>query len=282
MSSRPDPREPNPASDRKLEKRTAPSIVAAKGNRKLVALTAYDYASARLLDESDFDILLVGDSASHVMLGADSTLPITLDDMLVFARAVVRGAPHALVVGDLPFGSYHVSIEQAIHSSIRFVKEAGVGAVKLEGGSERAATVRAIVEAGIPVMGHIGLRPQAMLAMGGYKVQGRDDASATRLRDDAQAIADAGAFAMVIEGVPSEVGKQITAEFSIPTIGIGAGPDCDGQILVLHDLLGLGFGRTPKFVRRYADVAGVMRDAFARYRADVLSGAFPSEAEGYR
>lgn len=282
MSSRPDPREPNPASDRKLEKRTAPSIVAAKGNRKLVALTAYDYASARLLDESDFDILLVGDSASHVMLGADSTLPITLDDMLVFARAVVRGAPHALVVGDLPFGSYHVSIEQAIHSSIRFVKEAGVGAVKLEGGSERAATVRAIVEAGIPVMGHIGLRPQAMLAMGGYKVQGRDDASATRLRDDAQAIADAGAFAMVIEGVPSEVGKQITAEFSIPTIGIGAGPDCDGQILVLHDLLGLGFGRTPKFVRRYADVSGVMRDAFARYRADVLSGAFPSEAEGYR
>lgn len=282
MSSRPDPREPNPASDRKLEKRTAPSIVAAKGNRKLVALTAYDYASARLLDESDFDILLVGDSASHVMLGADSTLPITLDDMLVFARAVVRGAPHALVVGDLPFGSYHVSIEQAIHSSIRFVKEAGVGAVKLEGGSERAATVRAIVEAGIPVMGHIGLRPQAMLAMGGYKVQGRDDASATRLRDDAQAIADAGAFAMVIEGVPSEVGKQITAELSIPTIGIGAGPDCDGQILVLHDLLGLGFGRTPKFVRRYADVSGVMRDAFARYRADVLSGAFPSEAEGYR
>ncbi len=282
MSSRPEPSEPNPVSDRKLEKRTAPSIVAAKGKRKLVALTAYDYASARLLDESDFDILLVGDSASNVMLGADSTLPITLDDMLVFARAVVRGASHALVVGDLPFGSYHVSIEQAIESSIRFVKEAGVGAVKLEGGSERASTVRALVEAGIPVMGHIGLRPQALLAMGGYKVQGRDDASATRLRDDAQAIADAGAFALVIEGVPSEVGKQITAELSIPTIGIGAGPDCDGQILVLHDLLGLGFGRAPKFVRRYADVAGVMRDAFARYRADVVSGVFPSEAEGYR
>jgi 3-methyl-2-oxobutanoate hydroxymethyltransferase len=253
-----------------------------KGVTKIVALTAYDYPTARLLDDAGFDVLLVGDSASNVVLGNEGTLPITLDEMLVFARAVARGAKHALVVGDLPFGSYHESDSQAIRSAIRFVKEAGVGAVKLEGGAERASAVAAIVAAGIPVMGHIGLRPQAALAMGGYKVQGRDDAAAHALREDARAIAAAGAFALVVEGVPSEVAAAITRDLRIPTIGIGAGPDCDGQILVFHDLVGLAFGRPAKFVRAYADVAAVLTDAFARFRADVLRGDYPNASESYR
>lgn len=263
-------------------RRSAPSIRASKGKRKIVALTAYDYPTARLIDESDFDFVLVGDSASNVVLGNESTLPITLDEMLLFSRAVVRGCRHALVVGDLPFGSYHESTAQAVHSAIRFVKEAGVGAVKLEGGRERASAVAAIVDAGIPVMGHIGLRPQAALAMGGYKVQGRDDAAASALLSDAHAIADAGAFALVIEGVPTAVATRITAELPIPTIGIGAGPGCDGQILVLHDLIGLSFTRPAKFVRRYAEVASILREAFGRFRSDVESGAYPAEAESYR
>lgn len=265
-----------------MSRRSAPAIRASKGKRKIVALTAYDYPTARLIDESDFDFVLVGDSASNVVLGNDSTLPITLDEMLLFARAVVRGCRHALVVGDLPFGSYHESTAQAVHSAIRFVKEAGVGAVKLEGGRERAAAVAAIVEAGIPVMGHVGLRPQAALAMGGYKVQGRDDAAASALVADAHAIADAGAFSLVIEGVPTAVATRITTELSIPTIGIGAGPGCDGQILVLHDLIGLSFARPAKFVRRYADVASILREAFGRFHADVESGAYPGDAESYR
>jgi 3-methyl-2-oxobutanoate hydroxymethyltransferase len=259
---------------------TAPGVAALKGRRPIVALTAYDHPTARLLDEAGIDVALVGDSAANVVLGHDSTLPIGLDEMLVFARAVARGCPHALVVGDLPFGSYHVSDRQAVRSAIRFVKEAGVGAVKLEGGSERASAVAAIVAAGIPVMGHVGLRPQALLAMGGYRVQGRGE-NAAQVVEDARAIAAAGAFSIVIEGVPGEVGKQITAELAIPTIGIGAGVECDGQILVVHDLLGYGSARAPKFVRRYADLTTIVREALAHYRADVLARRFPGPAETY-
>jgi 3-methyl-2-oxobutanoate hydroxymethyltransferase len=263
-------------------RRTAPSIAALKGERRIVALTAYDFPTARLLDEADFDIALVGDSASNVVLGNDSTLPITLDEMLMFGRAVVRGCRNALVVGDLPFGSYHESDDQAVRSALRFVKEAGVGAVKLEGGRERAAAVRRIVDCGVPVMGHIGLRPQSALAMGGYKVQGRGDAAAQALRDDAAALADAGAFSIVVEGVPSEVAARLTKSLTIPTIGIGAGPDCDGQILVFHDLVGLSFTKPAKFVRRYADLATSIRESFARFRTDVLAGDYPGESESYR
>lgn len=263
-------------------RKTAPGIRAQKGGAKIVALTAYDFPTARLLDEAGFDFLLVGDSASNVVLGNEGTLPITLDEMLVFARAVSRACRSALVVGDLPFGSYHESDEQAVRSAVRFVKEAGVGAVKLEGGAERAGAVRAIVAAGIPVMGHVGLRPQAALAMGGYKVQGRGDDAARALLDDARAIAAAGAFAIVVEGVPSVVASTLTKELPIPTIGIGAGPDCDGQILVLHDLVGLAIGRPAKFVRAYADVSAVLVDAFTRFRNDVLRGEYPSAAESYR
>ncbi len=266
----------------KPEKVTAPKIAAMKGAKKIVALTAYDYPTARLVDEAGLDFVLVGDSASNVVLGNDSTLPMTLDAMLLLSQAVVKGCARALVVGDLPFGSYHASTRQAVRSSIRFVKEAGVGAVKLEGGIERAEAVKAIVEAGIPVMGHVGLRPQALLAMGGYKVQGRGDAAAARMIEDAQAIAQAGAFAVVLEAIPAPLAAQITRELRVPTIGIGAGGECDGQILVLHDLIGLSFGKRAKFVRPYADVAAVLRDAFARFKDDVASGAFPSESETYR
>ena len=263
---------------------TAPAIRARKvrsGAAPITALTAYDYPTARLVDESGVDVILVGDSLGNVILGYESTVPVTLDEVVAASKAVVRGTGRALVVGDMPFGSYHVSSEQAIESAVRLMKEAGVQAVKLEGGAERADTIRAIVDAGIPVMAHIGLRPQAVHAMGGYRVQGKTDEGAALLQADAEAVADSGAFSVVVEGVPAAVAATLTEKIAIPTIGIGAGADCDGQILVLHDMIGLTFGKSPKFVRKYADVGEVVRDAIKRYVGDVTSGEFPSERESY-
>jgi 3-methyl-2-oxobutanoate hydroxymethyltransferase len=268
-----------PSMDR--PKVTAPGLRARKGAEPIVAITAYDYPSARLVDEAGVDLILVGDSAANVVLGYESTIPVTLDEMVFLARAVRRGAKRALVVGDLPFGTYHESLEQAIRSSVRFVKEGGVEAVKLEGGRSRIETVKRLVDAEIPVLGHIGLTPQSVHKLGGYKVQGKTIDAAKTLVDDALALEDAGAFAIVLEAVPAEVARMITRKLSIPTIGIGAGLHCDGQILVYTDLIGLSFGHTPKFVRRYADVGSTISDAVSRYAADVRTGAFPSEAESY-
>jgi 3-methyl-2-oxobutanoate hydroxymethyltransferase len=254
---------------------------ARKGEEPIVALTAYDYPSARLVDEAGVDLILVGDSAANVVLGYESTIPVTLDEMVILSRAVRRGATRALVVGDLPFGTYHESVEQAVRSAIRFVKEGGVEAVKLEGGRSRAETVARLVDAEIPVLGHIGLTPQSLHRLGGYKVQGKTVDAARTLVEDALALEEAGVFGIVLEAVPAEVARMITRKVSVPTIGIGAGPYCDGQILVYTDLVGLTFGRTPKFVRRYADVRSVVADAVSRYAADVRSRAFPNEAESY-
>lgn len=268
-----------PASDRK--KVTAPAIRARKGGEPIVALTAYDYPSARLVDEAGVELVLVGDSVANVVLGYDSTIPVTLDEMILVSRAVRRAVQSALVVGDLPFGTYHESPEQAVRSAIRFVKEGGVEAVKLEGGRKRVEAVRRIVDAEIPVLGHIGLTPQSVHALGGYRVQGKTIETARALVEDAEALEDAGAFAIVLEAVPAEIARLITRRVTIPTIGIGAGVHCDGQILVYTDLIGLSFGHTPKFVRKYADAAALVADAVGRYAADVRSRAFPTDAESY-
>jgi 3-methyl-2-oxobutanoate hydroxymethyltransferase len=268
-----------PSADR--AKVTAPSLRSRKGKEPIVALTAYDYPSARLVDEGGVDLILVGDSVANVVLGYDSTVPVTLDEMIFVARAVRRGASRALVVGDLPFGSYHESAKQALHSAIRFVKESGVEAVKLEGGRSRVKAVRKIVDAEIPVLGHIGLTPQSVHKLGGYRVQGKTVEAARALVDDALALEEAGAFAIVLEAIPSEIARLITRRVSIPTIGIGAGVHCDGQILVYTDLVGLSFGHTPKFVRQYGDARSLISSAVERYTADVRDGAFPSDAESY-
>jgi 3-methyl-2-oxobutanoate hydroxymethyltransferase len=261
---------------------TAPAIAAQKRRGEPIAvLTAYDYPTARLADEAGAEILLVGDSLGTVVLGYESTLPVTMADMLHHVRAVTRARPAALVVADMPFLSYQASVEDAVRNAGRFVQEGGADAVKLEGGERVAAAVRRIVEIGIPVMGHLGLTPQSVLALGGYKVQGRGEAEQERLVGDARLLEACGCFSMVLEGIPARLGAIITREIGIPTIGIGAGPGCDGQVLVSHDLLGLYHGRAPKFVRRYADLAGTMRDAFARYVADVKARRFPSDEESY-
>lgn len=270
------PKTPEPA------KVTAPAVLAMKGRQLITALTACDYPSARLVDEAGIDVVLVGDSLGMTALGYDSTLPVTLEEMLAAGRAVRRGVRRALIVGDLPFGSYHASDGDAVRSAVRFVKEAGAEAVKLEGGVERAGAVRAVVDAGIPVMAHIGLRPQAVHAMGGYRVQGRTAEQRERLLADADAVAAAGAFSVVLEGIPAALGAELTRRLSIPTIGIGAGADCDGQILVFADLLGLSFGRPAKFVRRYADLGAAARAALSAYREDVRERRFPGEAESYQ
>ena len=223
----------------------------------------------------------MGDSLGPTVLGLNSTLPVTLDQMIAASAAVCRGVQRALVVGDLPFGSYHESERQALRSSVRFVQEGGVECVKMEGGRERRAAITAVVEAGIPVMGHIGLRPQAMHQMGGFRVQGKTPEQAERLFEDAAAVAEAGAFSVVVEGVPAEVGAEITKRVPIPTIGIGAGPDCDGQILVFSDLVGLTAGHVPKFARRYCDVSALISEALTAYRQDILDGRFPTEQESY-
>jgi 3-methyl-2-oxobutanoate hydroxymethyltransferase len=261
---------------------TAPAIVDMKRRGEVIAVvTAYDFPTARLADQAGVEVLLVGDSLGTVVLGYESTLPVTMDDMLHHTRAVTRAKPSALVVGDLPFMSYQASVEQAVMNAGRFVQEAGADAVKLEGGERNADAVRRIVEAGVPVMGHLGLTPQSVLAFGGYKVQARGEADQERLLREAKALESAGCFAIVLEGIPAKLGTTVSRELTIPTIGIGAGVGCDGQVLVSHDLLGLYHGRTAKFVRRYAELGDATRDAFARYVADVKARRFPGEAESY-
>lgn len=265
-----------------VSKMTVPVLLQKKlRGEKIACLTAYDYPTARLVDEAGIDLILVGDSVGEVVLGYDSTLPVTMEDILHHLRAVRKATRRALLVADLPFGSYHVNDEQALAASIRAIKEGGAEAVKIEGGRKRAARIRRVVEAEIPVMAHIGLTPQSVHALGGHRVQGKTPGAAAELLQDAQAVEDAGAFAVVLEGIPRELATLITGRLRIPTIGIGAGPGCDGQVLVVLDLLGLTPEPRPKFVRPYADVAGMMRDAFARYRQDVRAGRFPGDAESY-
>jgi 3-methyl-2-oxobutanoate hydroxymethyltransferase len=247
--------------------------------RPITALTAYDFPTARLVDESGIDMVLVGDSLAMAVLGMDSTLPVTMEEMLHHTRAVRRGVRRALLVADLPFGSYHASLAEGVTNGVRFVKEGGAEAVKLEGA--RPDLVERLAAAEVPVIGHLGLTPQSLHKMGGYKVQGKTAAAVARLRRAARRLEQAGAAALVLEGIPREVAAEITGELEIPTIGIGAGPDCDGQILVLHDLLGLTFGQSAKFVRRYADLGGAIRDAVGAYRQDVEARQYPSEAESY-
>jgi len=261
---------------------TAPRIVEMKRKGELITVvTAYDHPTARLADEAGIEILLVGDSLGTVVLGYDSTLPVTMEDILHHTKAVTRARPSALVVADLPFMSYQVSDEQAVLNAGRLIKEGGADAVKLEGGERVAGAAARMVAAGIPVMGHLGLTPQSVLAFGGYRVQARGEADQERLLREAKALESAGCFAIVLEGIPARLGTQVTRELGVPTIGIGAGVGCDGQVLVSHDLLGFFLGHQPKFVRRYAEVAQVVRDAFARYAADVKARRFPADEESY-
>jgi len=261
---------------------TVPSLLEKKLLRQpITAVTAYDYASARLVDEAGLDVVLVGDSLAMVMQGHENTLSITMDEMLLYTRGVRRAVKRALLVADMPFGSYQIDEREGVANAVRFVKEAGAEAVKLEGGCKRSNLVRRMVDAEIPVMGHLGLTPQSVNRMGGYKVQGKTMEAIDELRTDALALEDAGCFALVLEGVPRELARIVTEELQIPTIGIGAGPDCDGQILVLHDILTTTFSPPAKFVRRYADVAAVIRDALKEYRQDVEARTFPSDAESY-
>ncbi len=249
--------------------------------QKVVMVTAYDAPGGRLADAAGVDIILVGDSAAMVMLGHDSTVPATMDEMLILTRAVTRGASRPLVVADMPFGTFQVSDEDAVRNAIRFVKEAGADAVKLEGAGPMLARVQGIVGAGIPVMGHLGLTPQSATMLGGFKAQGRTAEKARRLLADARALEAAGCFSLVLEAVPAPVAGRITHALSIPTIGIGAGADCDGQVLVWHDLLGLYEGRAARFVKRYAEVGQVVREALEAYVSDVREHRFPEERHTY-
>jgi 3-methyl-2-oxobutanoate hydroxymethyltransferase len=249
--------------------------------QKIVMVTAYDAPSGRLADDAGVDVVLVGDSAAMTVLGHSSTVPATMDEMIVLARAVTRGASRPLVVADMPFGSFQVSDEAAVANGVRFVKEAGADAVKIEGAGPMLSRARALVGAGIPVMGHIGLTPQSATMLGGFKAQGRTAEQARQLYEDALALEQAGCFSVVLECVPPPVSERITAALHVPTIGIGAGPACDGQVLVWHDLLGLYEGTTPRFVKRYAELAGIARDALETYAAEVRSRAFPEERHTY-
>jgi 3-methyl-2-oxobutanoate hydroxymethyltransferase len=247
----------------------------------ITCLTAYDYPSARLVDEAAIDIVLVGDSLAMTILGYENTLSVTIDEMLHHTRAARRGVKHALLVADMPYGSYHVSPDDAIRNAARFIKEAGAEAVKIEGGEKRAELIRRIIDAEIPVTGHIGLTPQSVNVMGGYKVQGKSLAAVEQLMRDAVALDRAGVACIYLEGIPREVAAMIAAEVAAPTIGIGAGPDCDGQVLVYHDLLNLTFTPPAKFVRRYGDAAELISHAAQAFRADVLSRQYPSDEESY-
>ncbi len=250
-------------------------------NSKITCLTAYDYPTARLMDEAGVDVVLVGDSVAMVALGYDSTLPLTLEEALHHTKAVRRGVKRALLVADMPYGSYHGDLHDALRNAMRFVKEAGAEAVKVEGGERRLELIARLTEAEIPVMGHIGLTPQSVNALGGYRVQGKTPGTADQLLRDARSVEAAGAFAIVLEAMPRELAAEITRALRIPTIGIGAGPDCDGQVLVLHDMLGLTFQDAPKFARRYANVGDMISNAVREYCADVQNGKFPTDAESY-
>ena len=270
------------------EKITVPDLMQRKtlgtansANKKITCLTAYDYPTARLLDEAGVDVVLVGDSVAMVALGYESTLPLTLEEALHHTKAVRRGVKRALLVTDMPYGSYHGDLHESLRNAMRFVKEAGAEAVKVEGGERRLELIARLTEAEIPVMGHIGLTPQSVNALGGYRVQGKTPGTAEQLLRDARSVEAAGAFAIVLEAIPRELAAEITRAVRIPTIGIGAGPDCDGQVLVLHDMLGLTFQDAPKFARRYTNVGDMISNAVREYCADVQNGAFPTDAESY-
>ena len=247
----------------------------------ITCLTAYDYATARLIDEAGIDIVLVGDSLAMTMLGYENTLSVTVDEMLHHVRAVRRGVKDALLIADMPYGSYHESSEEAVHNAARFVKEAGVEAVKMEGGEKRVDVIRRVIDAEIPVAGHIGLTPQSVNMMGGYKVQGKTLHAIEQLMRDAVALDRAGVACIYLEGIPREVAAMITSEVETPTIGIGAGPDCNGQVLVFHDLVNLTFSPPAKFVRRYGDASALITQAVEAFKGDVARGQFPSDAESY-
>ncbi len=264
-----------------MKKTTAPAIKARKGGEKITMITAYDEPSARIADRAGADIILVGDSVANVVLGREDTLAMTVDEMVYHTAAVLTAEPSSLVVGDMPWLSYHTTPENAVDNAGRLIREGGAGAVKLEGGRKRLDVVNAVLDAEIPVMGHLGLTPQSVHAMGGYRVQGRQAAAAYELITDARTLAEAGVFAVVLEGVPDVVAEMVTAEIAVPTIGIGAGAGCDGQVLVFHDVLGLHDRRTAKFVRQYANIADVAVEALERFFADVRSGDFPGDDETY-
>ncbi len=264
--------------------KTTPVDVMEKKERgeRVTMLTAYDFSTAAMIDAAGIDMVLVGDSLGMVVLGYESTVPVTMEEMLHHAAAVSRAVSTAMVIGDMPFMSYQVSREQAVENAGRFLKEAGCDAVKLEGGMETADRIAAITRAGIPVMGHVGLTPQTATALGGFKVQGKDLDSAKKLVLDAKAVEEAGAFSVVLECVPTPVAKVITESLSIPTIGIGAGPHCDGQVLVTHDLLGMYEKFTPKFVKKYLDLAPMIKEALARFKEEVAGGGFPGEEHSFQ
>ena len=264
------------------EKVNAPSLKASKQRgERLVCLTAYDFPTARIVDEAGIDIILVGDSLGNVVLGYGNTVPVTLDEILIHLKAVRRAVQRALLVADMPYGSFHTGADDAVRNALRLVKEGGAEAIKLEGGHKRVQLVKRLVDEEIAVMGHIGLTPQSINKLGAYRVQGKTAATARQLLDDARALEDAGAFAIVLEVVPREIASLISETISIPTIGIGAGAGCDIQVLVLHDMLGLSFGKLARFVRPYANLHEVITDAVSRYADDVRSGTYPSEAESY-
>ena len=264
-----------------MKKLTAPAIKARKGGDKITMITAYDEPTARIADRAGVDIILVGDSVANAVLGRGDTLGMSVDEMVYHTAAVMTADPAALVVGDMPWLSYHTTTEEAVHNAGRLVRDGGAGAVKLEGGRKRLDVVTAVLDAEIPVMGHLGLTPQSVHAMGGYRVQGKQAAAAYELITEAKMLADAGVFAIVLEGVPDVVAAMVTDEIAVPTIGIGAGTDCDGQVLVFHDVLGLHDKRTAKFVRQYANLADVAVEALERFFADIRSGEFPGEEETY-
>lgn len=264
----------SPSEERK--KVTIRLIQAMKARHEVISmLTAYDYPTALIMDQAGLDIILVGDSLGMVVLGYENTLPVTMDEMIHHCKAVARGAKYALLVGDMPFLSYQISTTEAVRNAGRFLQEAGMNAIKLEGGCERAETIRAIVNAGIPVMGHLGLTPQSVHKLGGYRPQGRDAEAAYQLLENAQILQEAGCFSLVLESIPGKLAELVSQRLEIPTIGIGAGVGCDGQVLVTHDLLGIFERFTPKFVKRYASLAGEMRKAFSEFKAEVKTNAFP-------
>jgi 3-methyl-2-oxobutanoate hydroxymethyltransferase len=264
------------------EKVSAPSLRASKERgERLVCLTAYDYPTARIVDEAGIDIILVGDSLGNVVLGYGNTVPVTLDEILVHVKAVRRAVQRALLVADMPYGSFHTGADEAVKNALRLVKEGGAEAIKLEGGHKRVALVKRLVDEEIAVMGHIGLTPQSINKLGAYRVQGKTATAARQLLDDARALEDAGVFAIVLEVVPREIAQMITEAIGIPTIGIGAGVHCDIQVLVLHDMLGLSFGKLARFVRPYANLRETITDAVSRYAEDVRNGTYPSEQESY-
>lgn len=269
------------SSDRPQKVTTRTIVDMKAAGQKISMLTAYDFTMAQIIDQAGIDVILVGDSASNVMAGYETTVPMTLDHMIYHTSCVVRGVETALVIADLPFMSYQVTAKEALISAGRMMKEAGAHGVKLEGGKPVAQTVAKIVDAGIPVMGHLGLTPQSIYKFGTYKVRATEDAEAQQILEDARRLEEAGCFSIVLEKIPAELAAKVTAELSIPTIGIGAGAQCDGQVLVVHDMLGLNKEFNPRFLRRYADMNAGMTDAVQEYIRDVKSGDFPSEDEQY-